>query len=263
MASINFVTAHDGFTLNDLVSYNEKHNEANGENNADGESNNRSWNCGVEGETDDPDVIALRERQKRNFIATLALSQGVPMILGGDEMGRTQYGNNNAYCQDNEISWFDWSDRDDNLSLLGFTRRVMDLRRSHPSFRRRGWFKGRELHGSGVSDIGWLNPDGSEMTEHQWNEGFIKTIGVFLNGKEIPEPGPHGERIEDDSFLLLFNAHHEPISFTLPVGGGGDAWSVVIDTADPLVDEGASVYKGGEEVAVEARSVAVLRLDEP
>jgi len=178
-ASINFITAHDGFTLHDLVTYNEKHNEANGEGNADGESHNRSWNHGAEGETDDPAIRALRERQKRNFLTTLALSQGVPMFLGGDEMGRTQEGNNNAYCQDNDISWFDWGQRDEELALLGFTRRVMEFRRRHPTFRRRRWFTGRQIFGSEVSDVGWFNPDGSEMTSEQWNQGFAKSIGVF------------------------------------------------------------------------------------
>ncbi|HEX2239533.1 MAG TPA: glycogen debranching protein GlgX [Actinomycetota bacterium] len=258
-ASINFVTAHDGFTLNDLVTYNDKHNEANGENNSDGESHNRSWNLGVEGETDDPQTNTLRERQRRNFLATLALSQGVPMILGGDEIGRTQRGNNNAYCQDNEISWYDWSTRDENLALLGFARRLMDLRRRHPVFARRNWFQGRELHGSGITDIAWFNPDGVEMSEEQWRDGFVKSLGVFLNGAEIPIPDPKGPRVEDDSFLLLFNAHIEPITFTLPQGAWGMEWANVIDTADPLRDEGAVVYKAGEEVEVTELSMMVLR----
>ncbi|MGH2736525.1 MAG: glycogen debranching protein GlgX [Actinomycetota bacterium] len=264
-ASINFITAHDGFTLTDLVAYNDKHNEANGEGNRDGESHNRSWNCGAEGETDDPAIKALRERQKRNFLATLALSQGVPMFLGGDEMGRTQNGNNNAYCQDNEISWFDWSLRDENLALLGFARRLMDFRRRHPVFRRRKWFQGRAIFGSGASDIAWLNPDGQPMTAQQWQDGFAKSIGIFLNGREIPSPDQQGERITDDDFLLLFNAHHEPIVFTLPVGPAGlagergEEWAVVIDTNDPVVDEMSRVYRATEEVAVEARSLVVLQ----
>ncbi|MDP9068924.1 MAG: glycogen debranching protein GlgX [Actinomycetota bacterium] len=257
LASINFITAHDGFTLHDLVSYNEKHNEANLEGNADGESHNRSWNCGVEGETDDPEIHALRERQKRNFLTTLALSQGVPMFLGGDEMGRAQHGNNNAYCQDNEISWFDWSLRDENLALLGFTRRLMDFRRRHPVFRRRNWFQGRALYGSGVTDIGWFNPDGAEMTEEQWNAGFAKSIGIFLNGEEIPSPDPKGRRVVDDSFFLLFNAHHDMMPFTLPQGWG-EEWSVEIDTNVPLLD-GTRSYKAGQDVAVEGRSIMVLR----
>jgi isoamylase len=259
LASINFVTAHDGFTLHDLVGYNSKHNEANGENNMDGENNNRSWNHGVEGETDDPEIRALRERQKRNFMTTLALSQGVPMFLGGDEMGRTPRGNNNAYCQDNEISWYDWSLRDENLALLGFTRRVMEFRRHHPIFRRRKWFIGREIHGSEVRDIGWFNPDGLEMTEEQWKAGFAKSIGVFLNGDEIPDPGPHGERIVDDSFLLLFNAHSDMIEFTIPPDRYGDEWAVMLDTAEPELEEGSRTFKAGQELAVTARSVTVLR----
>ncbi len=257
-ASVNFVTAHDGFTLNDLVSYNDKHNEANGEDNKDGESHNRSWNHGVEGDTDDPSIAALRERQKRNFITTLALSQGVPMLLGGDEMGRTQRGNNNAYCQDTPISWYDWSLRDENLSLLGFTRRVMALRKSHPVFRRRRFFMGRDIHGSGVSDIGWFDPNGTEMTQEDWSGGHVKALGVFLNGEEIPYPDARGERIVDTCFLLLFNSHAEPVTFTLPVDRWGEAWTPVLDTNDPDLDQEGSVYKAGDSVPVEARSVMVL-----
>ncbi len=260
LASINFITAHDGFTLSDLVSYNEKHNEANGENNADGESHNRSWNCGEEGDTDDAEIHALRERQKRNFLTTLALSQGVPMFLGGDEMGRTQSGNNNAYCQDNELSWFDWGLRDENLALLGFTRRVMEFRKNHPVLRRRNWFQGRALHGSGVTDIGWFNPDGGEMTETQWKEGFAKSIGIFLNGEEIPSPDERGQRVTDDSLLLLFNAHHDLMPFTLPADRWGDEWTVEIDTNEPL-SEGSRSYKAGQDILVEGRSVVVLRRD--
>jgi isoamylase len=258
-ASINFVTAHDGFPLADLVSYNEKHNEANGENNRDGESHNRSWNCGVEGVTDDPAVTALRDRQKRNFVVTLALSQGVPMVLGGDEIGRSQYGNNNCYCQDNELSWFDWSLRDENLELLGFTKKLMHFRSRHPIFRRRGWFKGSPLRGSTVTDIACFNPDGSEVTAEQWSGGATKSLGVFLNGDELPNPGPRGEPITDDSFMILFNAHHERVGFLLPSGGWGDSWSAEIDTSEPTLDEGVLVYKSGDTVDVEARSVMVLR----
>jgi isoamylase len=258
-ASINFVTAHDGFTLHDLVSYNEKHNEANGEDNNDGESYNRSWNHGVEGETDDPVIRALRARQKRNFLVTLVLSQGVPMLLGGDEMGRTQRGNNNAYCQDNEISWFDWDLRDENHDLLGFTRRLMDFRRGHPTFQRRRWFQGRPLHGGDVSDIGWFKPDGQEMTHEEWFNGFAKSIGVFLNGDGLPDPGPHGEVITDDSFFLVFNAHHEAIGFQLPTDEWGVAWTAVIDTNEPFLNEGVRNYKSGDVVDAEARSVVVLK----
>ncbi len=258
-ASINFVTAHDGFTLNDLVSFNEKHNEDNGEEGKDGESHNRSWNHGVEGETDDPAIRALRERQKRNFIATLALSQGVPMFLGGDEISRTQRGNNNAYCQDNEISWIDWSLRDENLTLLGFARRLMQFRRDHPVLRRHRWFMGRAIHGESTTDIAWFNSGGDEMTEQQWNDGYAKAVGVFLNGDEIATPGPRGERITDDSLLLFFNAHHESMDFIVPVGNYGRAWNVVIDTNEPLLDEGARSYKAGDAIELEARSLAVLR----
>ncbi|MDQ4057727.1 MAG: glycogen debranching protein GlgX [Actinomycetota bacterium] len=258
-ASINFITAHDGFTLHDLVSYNDKHNEANGENSRDGESHNRSWNHGVEGETNDPAIRSLRERQKRNFLATLALSQGVPMLLGGDEIGRTQGGNNNAYGQDNEISWFDWSLRDENLSLLGFARRIMEFRNQHPVFRRRKWFMGRAIHGEETTDIAWFNPGGDEMTEQQWNDGYAKSIGVFLNGDEIATRGPQGEQVADDSFLMFFNAHHEAIDFTVPVGAWGKQWNVVVDTNQPLVEEPERVYKAGDLIEVEARSLVVLR----
>jgi isoamylase len=257
-ASINFITAHDGFTLNDLVSYNEKHNEANGEGNNDGDSHNRSWNHGVEGPTDDPEICELRERQKRNFLATLFLSQGVPMLLGGDEMGRSQGGNNNAYCQDNEISWFDWSNTQDHLSLLGFTRRLMDFRRAHPLLRRRRWFQGRSVRGSDEKDIAWLNPDGTEMSDDDWEAGFAKVVGVFLNGDAIPSRGPHGERIVDDSLLLLFSAHHEPIEFTIPTGWCEGPWELMFDTDEPAAAEASRVYKGGDTVPMQSRSVVAL-----
>ncbi len=258
-ASINFLTAHDGFTLHDLVSYNEKHNEANLEENRDGADDNRSWNHGAEGETDDPQVRALRERQKRNFLVTLALSQGVPMILYGDEVGRTQRGNNNAYCQDNEISWLDWSLRDENLSLLGFTRRLMQFRAGHPVFRRRKWFQGRDIFGSGEKDIAWLDPSGEEMSSQQWQEGFAKSVGVVLNGEQIPSPDARGRRIVDDTFLLLFNAHHEAIPFTLPGAEWGEAWEVVLDTYETLPPEHGDVAKCGEVVTVRDRSILVLQ----
>ena len=258
-ASINFVTAHDGFTLHDLVSYNEKHNEANGENNADGESHNRSWNCGFEGPTDDPVVRDLRERQKRNLLCTLVLSQGVPMILGGDEMGRSQNGNNNAYCQDNEISWYDWSERDENLSLLGWTRRLMDFRRRHPVFHRRRWFKGRAITGTDATDIAWFNPDGGEMTQEEWNQAFAKSIGVLLNGEALPDPSPRGESVHDDTFLMLFNAHYGEVPFTLPTAAWGAEWVAIIDTAQPLLDEGERTYKAGEAVTLVDHSLVVLQ----
>jgi isoamylase len=258
-ASINFITAHDGFTLNDLVSYNSKHNEANGEDNRDGESHNRSWNLGAEGATDDPEIVTLRERQKRNFLVTLALSQGVPMFLGGDELGRTQHGNNNPYCQDNEISWFDWGLADENLTLLRFTRRLMAFRQQHPVFRRRKWFVGRSVYATGLADIGWFRPDGSEMTQAQWHDGLAKSLAVFLNGDAIPDPCPHGERIVDDSFLVLFNAAHEEVSFTLPPEAWAAEWTAVLDTSDPLLEGDVLFFKARGEIVLESISVVVLR----
>ncbi|MGF1493777.1 MAG: glycogen debranching protein GlgX [Microcoleaceae cyanobacterium] len=260
-ASINFITAHDGFTLNDLVSYNEKHNEANGEDNCDGESHNSSWNCGVEGETDDVAVLALRNRQRRNFLVTLFLSQGVPMLVSGDELGRTQQGNNNAYCQDNELSWIDWNLQESNQTLLDFTRQLIDLRRRHPVFRRRKWFQGQAIRGSGVEDIGWYNPDGGEMTEEQWSAGFAKAIGVFLNGEEIPARGPQGERVIDESFLILFNAHYEMIDFSLPPELQNWQWQMIIDTKEPGFVTRKLVYTQDQNITVAPRSLAVLRRD--
>jgi isoamylase len=234
-ASINFVTAHDGFTLNDLVSYDEKHNDANGEGGADGESHNRSWNCGVEGPTDDPDVLALRRRQQRNLLATLFVSQGVPMLLMGDEVSRTQGGNNNAYCQDNEISWFDWDDVERHADLLAFTRAIIRLRREQPALHRRRWFTGRSIRGADVSDIAWFRPDGSAMSDEDWDAGFAKAIGLLLHGEAIPWPGPHGERVSGDTLLVLCNAHHEDLGWTLPEAPGGAGWAPVVDTATGLV----------------------------
>jgi len=254
-ASVNFVTAHDGFTLADLVAYNDKHNDANGENNADGENHNRSWNSGTEGPTGDPAIIELRGRQQRNFLATLLLSQGVPMLLGGDEMGRTQGGNNNAYCQDNEISWIDWENQDG--ALVAFTARLINLRRSHPVLCRRRFFEGRPLHGEGVSDIAWFSPDGSEMAEEDWRQGRAKSVTMFLNGDAIPGPDARGERVVDDSFLVLLHAHHEPFEFTLPAEAFGTGWVTVVDTADAL-REGEQTKAGGA-LPVEARSVILLR----
>jgi len=249
VASINFVTAHDGFTLRDLVSYNEKHNEANGEDGADGESHNRSWNCGAEGETDDPEVLRTRAAQQRNLLTTLMLSQGVPMLLAGDELGRTQHGNNNAYCQDNEISWHDWADVDE--GLLAFTRRLIDLRRSHPTFRRRRFFQGRPIRGT--VDLAWLRPDGQEMSDEDWDEGHRLAIGMYLNGESITEPDARGQRIVDDSFLLLFNASADSIDWVLPEQWGG-TWCTVLDTTGTLA-EGEPV---AGPVAVAGRSVVVL-----
>jgi isoamylase len=257
-ASINFITAHDGFTLNDLVSYNERHNEANGEDNRDGESHNRSWNCGVEGDTDDDEVRQIRMRQRRNFLSTLFLSQGVPMLLGGDEMGRTQGGNNNAYCQDNEISWYDWGLRDENLSLLGFTRRLMDFRGAHPVLRRRRWFQGRRIYGSGVEDIVWFDCAGTEMDDHQWQQDFARSLGVFLNGRGISWPDAEGRHIVDDSVIMLFNAHWEPVEFTLPDKRLGPRWRKEMATSQPeWLDEG-ELFDAGALVVVEARSMVLL-----
>jgi glycogen operon protein len=257
-ASINFVTAHDGFTMHDLVSYAEKHNEANGEGNRDGESHNRSSNGGVEGPTDDPVVLAERARLRRNFLATLFLSQGVPMLLGGDELGRTQHGNNNAYCQDNELSWFDWEGAD--TILLDFTRWLVHFRREHPVFRRRRWFHGRAIHG--LDDIGWFAPDGREMSEDDWETGFAKSLGVFLNG-DIPTLDARGEPTSDDSFLVLLNAHSASIDFTLP-DRWGERWSVVLDTTEALPpsmlgDVDQRLAKAGEATPVGASSLMVLR----
>jgi glycogen operon protein len=256
-ASINFVTAHDGFTLRDLVSYNDKHNEANGEDNRDGESHNRSWNCGAEGATEEPEIEALRSRQQRNFIANLLLSQGVPMLLGGDELGRTQQGNNNAYCQDNEISWYDWKRTDE--ALLEFTRSMIAFRQQHPVFRRRRWFQGQLIRGSGVHDIGWFSPDGTEMSEEDWNTGFVKSLGVFFNGEGIAAPDLRGERISDDSFYIVFNSHHEPMTFKLPARDWGRDWTKVLDTAEEGLEESEQTYRAGGEIQVQSRSQVVLR----
>jgi isoamylase len=255
-ASINFVTAHDGFTLRDLVSYNEKHNEANGENNADGTDDNRSWNCGVEGSTDDPGVNALRERQQRNFLTTLLLSQGVPMLLGGDELSRTQNGNNNAWCQDNEISWFDWDLDDGVRPLLDFARRVIFLRRTHPVFRRNRFFAGS---GEDLPDVWWMRPDGRKMTQRDWKNDGARAIAVFLNGDELNVTTTRGEEVRDESFLVLFNAHHEPLSFRLPTRRFGARWKLELSTAEPDLEEGSASWTARQEVSVESRSILVLR----
>ena len=258
-ASINFGTAHDGFTLADLVSYNNKHNEANGEDNRDGSDDNRSWNCGVEGPTDDPEVNALRRRQQRNFLATLFLSQGVPMVLGGDELGRTQLGDNNAYCQDNPISWFDWSLTDTNKDLVEFTRELAVIRRAHPAFRRPGFFQGRPLHGAGVADIGWFSPDGVEMSHDSWGEGTAKAIGVYLNGQALDTVDRRGEPVTDDTFLLLLNASPDAQPFTLPAAPWADAWVHMVDSATGECGAGGEVHPGGDVVSVEGRSLVLLR----
>jgi isoamylase len=250
IASINFVTAHDGFTLRDLVSYNEKHNEANGEDNADGESHNRSWNCGVEGETDDPEVNSLRARQQRNFLTTLLVSQGVPMILHGDELGRTQRGNNNAYCQDNELSWIDWDLDEWQEELLEFTSRMVRLRNDHPVLRRRRFFRGTD-------DIAWFAPDGTPMTEEDWQTDFVRTVTVFLNGEAIAEPDARGERIVDDSLLVLFNGSDQSIDFILPPVKYGAEWRLLVDTSLPVAPE-EQTYDAEAALRVPARGTAVL-----
>lgn len=255
-ASINFITAHDGFTLNDLVSYNEKHNEANGEDNNDGENHNRSWNCGEEGETDNDEVIELRRRQKRNLLATLFLSQGVPMLLSGDEIGRTQRGNNNAYCQDNDISWTNWADADD--ELLEFTQKLIALRKDHPVFCRRRWFQGQPIKGIGLEDIAWFQPDGTEMTDENWSIGFAKSLAVFLNGRGIHTPGPVGEQIVDDSFYLIFNAHHEALEFKLPLAKYAKSWTRLLSTAEGKIEPG-EVYPAESVIQVEGRSILLLQ----
>ena len=255
-ASVNFVTAHDGFTLRDLVSYNSKHNQANGEDNADGESHNRSWNCGAEGDTDDAEVLALRQRQQRNFLATLLLSQGVTMLLAGDESGRTQGGNNNAYCQDNEISWLDWEHTDE--ALAGFTRRLIALRHEHPVLRRRRWFQGLPIRGS--VDLGWCRADGGEMSDSDWDSG-MGSVGVFLNGEAITDRDRRGQRVTDESLLLLFNGHHEAIDWVLPKQWG-QWWDLVVDTGAP--DREGESLSCDQSLPVAGRSVVVLqRRDEP
>jgi glycogen operon protein len=256
-ASINFVTAHDGFTLHDLVSFDRKHNEANGEENRDGTDDNLSWNCGVEGPTTKPSVVGLRERQKRNMLATLFLSQGVPMLCGGDEMGRTQRGNNNAYCQNDEISWVDWRLSKPQQTLLAFTRNLIALRQQHPVFRRRRFFQGRRIRGAEVKDLSWLRPDGREMTDDDWAKGYVRCLGVRLAGDAIEEKDPRGTPIIDDTFLLLLNAHHEPRPFTLPAHRRGVRWQLVFDTGG---GKSIALFRAGVPYDLEARSLALLRL---
>ncbi len=233
-ASINFITCHDGFTLKDLVSYNQKHNLANQEHNRDGESYNRSWNCGIEGDTNDPAILALRQRQQRNLLATLLLSQGVPMVLGGDELGRSQGGNNNSYCQDSPLAWYDWHLTEENRQLLDFTRQLIKLRLHHPNLSRRHWFLGREIHGSGIHDIGWYNPSGKEITPSQWHDGTAKAIAIFLNGEEVTNPQIQNQRVLDDSFLLIFNAQPIDQVFHIPSTIRERPWTLLLDTANPL-----------------------------
>jgi len=260
-ASVNFVTAHDGFTLEDLVSYNQKHNEANGEQNRDGTDDNLSWNCGVEGPINNPRLVELRERQKRNMLVTLLLSQGIPMICGGDEIGRTQRGNNNGYCQDNDISWFDWKLSKTQQALFDFTKSLIALRQRHPVFRRRRFFQGRRIRGAEVKDISWFRPDGKEMTDDDWAQGYIRCLGIRLAGDAIQETDPKGQPIVDETFLVLLNAHYEPLPFTLPAHKRGLRWQPILDTAasrDRL--KGVKILKAGEGYDLEARSIAVLLL---
>jgi isoamylase len=259
-ASINFVTAHDGFTLSDLVSYNVKHNDANGETNQDGDNNNHSWNHGVEGPTDNAEVNALRARQRRNFLTTLLVSQGVPMLCAGDEFARTQLGNNNAYCQDNEISWVDWSKRDQEKELLEFTRRLIQLRHEHPVFRRPKFFQGRRIRGSEIKDVMWFNPGGNEMSDEEWASPFVRCLGVLLSGDTIDVLNFHGEPIRDDTFLLLINAHYESISFLLP-GHADLEWQLILDTSQDrgFLDQ-PKAFASGEDVLMPDRSAFLLRL---
>ncbi|MFC9855890.1 glycogen debranching protein GlgX [Streptomyces prasinus] len=259
-ASVNFVTAHDGFTLRDLVSYNDKRNTANGEGDRDGESHNRSWNSGAEGDTDDPSVLELRARRQRNFLATLFLSQGIPMLSHGDEVGRSQRGNNNAYCQDNETSWIDWKLTEEQRSLLAFTRRVISLRTAHPVLRRRRFFHGGPASrtGRGPADLVWLLPNAEEMSDADWRRSDAHSVGVFLNGDAIAEPDPRGRRLVDDSFLLLLNSHWEPVDFRLPDVVYGERWTALIDTTDPDGVPDESEYKAGTGLTVGPRSLVLL-----
>ena len=261
-ASINFVVAHDGFTLHDLVSYNDKHNEANGEDNRDGDNNGRSWNCGAEGPTDDEAINALRRRQQRNFLATLLLSQGVPMLCGGDEYGRTQNGNNNAYCQDNELSWLSWERTPEQQRQEDFTARLIRLRNDHPIFRRPKFFQGRKIRGTGAKDLLWIDSDGTEMTDEQWNHSFIRCIGIVLVGFAEDIRDYFGQPVQDDTFMLLFNAHHEPVTFVL-AGQKGVKWERLIDTNDEAgFLEKPTEHLAGDELELVPRSVSVFKLGE-
>ncbi|HLJ50429.1 MAG TPA: glycogen debranching protein GlgX [Bryobacteraceae bacterium] len=261
-ASINFATAHDGFTLNDLVSYNDKHNEANHEDNRDGTNENYSWNLGVEGPTTDPEINELRERQKRNFLATLLLSQGVPMILGGDEISRTQNGNNNAYCQDNPITWYHWDLDDQKLSLLEFTRKLIAMRKEHPNFHRRKFYQDRSIRRSDIKDIMWLRPDSEEMTDEEWHAGWVRCLGVLLNGETLDHVDDNGEPIVDDTFVIMLNCHHEPISFFLPPSPHGHEWEIVIDTNDPEQTI-QRVVRPGKAVELVRQSLVIVRETRP
>jgi len=257
-ASINFVTAHDGFTLQDLVSYNDKHNDANGENSRDGTDNNRSWNCGVEGPTDDPNIQALRAKQKRNLLATLLLSQGVPMLYAGDAIGHTQLGNNNAYCQDNETSWLNWDLQPPDRDLLAFVQRMIYLRKRHPVFRRRRFFQGRPIKGGNVKDVLWLNPGGKEMSEDDWHDPGIRCVGMFLSGQGLEDADERGRKLTDENFLLLLNAHHEDIGFLLPAACRCARWNAWMDTSRDGGLRAADTYAAGAVYPLQARSMVVL-----
>ena len=259
-ASINFVTAHDGFTLNDLVSYNDKHNEANGEGNRDGHSHNISWNCGIEGQTADPDILALREQQKRNLLATLLFSQGVPMLLAGDERGHTQQGNNNVYCQDSELAWLNWTSTPECEALTMFVQRVIALRNAHPSFRRRNFSTGKPIEGDTIKDVSWLRPDGAEMTPDDWNTDHARCLAMLISGKGISERGTRGEVLRDEDFLVLFNAHHDEILFTLPPSRD-NRWQLLLDTAMqvlPSEDAASSISWAQGGYPLQPRSFVLL-----
>jgi glycogen operon protein len=256
-ASVNFITAHDGFTLRDLVSYNHKHNEANGEENRDGANHNDSWNCGAEGPTDDDAINTLRARQQRNFLATLLLSQGVPMLLAGDEFGQTQHGNNNTYCQDTPLAWLDWNLSPDQQSLLEFVRDVSRLRREQPVFRRRRFFQGRAIHGAEIKDLYWIKPDGNEMTDADWGGDHVRCICMALPGDQIEETGLQGERIVGDTFGILFNAHHDDITFRLGSRRRDVFWTCVFDTAMPGASPRSFAHMS--DYPLRARSLVVLR----
>ena len=251
------MTAHDGFTMHDLVSYNDKHNEANGEDNRDGASNNDSWNCGAEGPTDDEAIVALREQQKRNLVATVLLSQGVPMLLAGDELSHTQQGNNNTYCQDNELSWLDWTLDERKQKFLEFVRTVVGIWKEQPVFQRRKFFQGRAIRGTDIKDISWFGPDGQEMSDDAWNAGFVKCLGMRLAGDVIGEVDARGEPLTGDTLLVLFNAHHEPIEFTLPSARDEHRWERLVDTADD--GKAADEWSPGDRYPLQARSLVVLR----
>jgi len=259
-ASVNFITSHDGYTLNDLVSYNDKHNEANGDENRDGDGHNRSWNCGIEGPTDDPSIDSLRRRQQRNFLAMLFLSQGVPMLLGGDEFGRTQKGNNNAYCQDNEISWLNWQRNEKQNRLFEFTKKLIEFRREHAVFRRPKFFQGRRVRGGEIKDVMWFNPGGNEMSDEEWNSPFVRCLGMLISGDAVDLVDAHGEPVRDDTFLLLINAHQEPIPFVLP-GEEHLEWEQILETTneDGFLKE-PKKFSSGDDVDLKGRATYLFKL---